>query len=88
MVKSKLDTLRLPRGEFTPVRGSVSTQERDMLTAFRKTPVFETHLTPTGMIAKEVNRNIEAQREARIKYIDKRLGQQKSRARDRFNRAR
>lgn len=38
MAKSKLDKLRPPRGEFTPRRGSVSAQERDMLIKFRKRP--------------------------------------------------
>ena len=65
----------------------VSAAERDMLEKFRATPVLETHLTPLGTVAKEVTRNVEAQREARVAFINKRLGQQKTRARDGFNRS-
>ncbi len=69
-------------------KAPVSNQEREWLKKFRATPVLETHLTPTGTIATEVRRNVENDREARIKFIGKRLDAQKTRARDGFNRSR
>ncbi len=69
-------------------KAPVSERERDWLEKFRATPVYETHLTPTGSIAKEVRRDVEETREARIKFISKRLDAQKTRARDGFNRSR
>lgn len=68
-------------------KSPVSKGERDMLEKFRATPVLETVLTPSGNVAVEVVRDGEAQREARIGYINKRLGRQYSRARDGFNRS-
>lgn len=68
-------------------KAPVSRAERDMLQKFRTTPVLETHLTPMGAIKKEVVRDGEAKREARINFITKRLARQKSRARDGFNRS-
>lgn len=70
------------------VKAPVSDIERDWLEKFRATPVYETNLTPTGSIAKEVRRDVEDTREARIKHITKRLDAQKTRARDGFNRSR
>ncbi len=69
-------------------KAPVSDREREWLARFRATPVYETHLTPTGTIAKEVRRNVEDDREARITFITKRLDAQKTRARDGFNRSR
>ncbi|WP_108886529.1 hypothetical protein [Pseudoprimorskyibacter insulae] len=66
----------------------MSDLEREWLEQFRATPAYETHLTPTGSIAKEVRRDVEDIREARIKHITKRLDAQKTRARDGFNRSR
>jgi len=68
-------------------KAPVSRAERDTLQRFRTTPVLETHLTPMGTVIKEVVRDGEAKREARIGFINKRLARQKSRARDGFNRS-
>lgn len=74
--------------EIKHTKAPVSDKERDWLTKFRATPVLETHLTPTGSIAKEVHRDVEDAREARITFITKRLDRQKTRARDGFNHSR
>ncbi len=70
------------------VNSPVSDLERDTLEKFRATPVLEAVLKPKGEVAVEVVRDVEAQREARIGYITKRLDAQKSRARDGFTRSR
>lgn len=68
-------------------KSPVSRAERETLERFRATPVLETVLAPTGEVAVEVVRDVEAKREARIGYITKRLDNQKSRARDGFTRS-
>ena len=69
-------------------RAPVSEQERTTLSKFRATPALEAHLTPTGTVAKEVRRDIETEREARIAFITMRLERQKSRARSSFEHSR
>lgn len=69
-------------------KAPVSAIERDTLGTFRKTPVLETHLTPTGTVVSEVHRDVEASLEARIGFIKKRLANQNDRARKDFKHSR
>lgn len=67
-------------------RGPVTQAEHSSLIKARATPDLEPHLTPGGTLEHSVNRKAEADREARIGFINKRLSRQKHRARDGFNR--
>lgn len=69
-------------------KAPVSTQERDSLIASRPKPVLETHLTPGGNVERVVRQEIEADREVRIGFINKRLMRQNGKAREDFNRSR
>ena len=69
-------------------RGPVSLNERDALMEQRAKPVLDLHPSPDGTISRLVNTRIEADREARIGFIAKRLARQKTRAQEGFVRAR
>lgn len=73
--------------EQDAAKAPVGDAERKMLEDFRATPILETILTPTGEVACKVTRDVEHKREARIAYITRRLGHQKSHAREGFKRS-
>lgn len=70
-----------------PYRPS-SKAERDALIATRTKPRLHPHPSPGKFIARNVNSRIEADREARIDFIDGRLKRKRDVARDGFLRAR
>lgn len=70
----------------TPSRDVVSRLEQAALAQQRATPRYEMHLTPFGTLTRDVNRAVEARREARISHIAKRLARHQALARDGFNR--
>mmetsp|Transcript_6949 Transcript_6949/g.11137 ORF Transcript_6949/g.11137 Transcript_6949/m.11137 type:complete len:89 (+) Transcript_6949:1-267(+) len=74
--------------EHRLTRGPVSDAERAALIAHRAKPKLEAHPSPDGTILQNVNTQVEADREARIGFIDKRLKRQRDMIRDGFARAR
>lgn len=69
-------------------KAPVSAHERDALVASRAKPVLETHLTPGGGVEQVVRQEVNADREVRIGFINKRLNRLNGRAKEDFDRSR